>query len=184
MSGRMVDILVFPPFRRRVSRVWLERAVLAALDQGPELESAAVSLVIADDETVRSLNRDYRGLDEVTDVLSFSPNHQGEYEGSGTPLAQELVEFPETPGGQRHLGEVLVSYPQAARQARQAGKPVSGELALLVVHGVLHLLGYDHVRPQDALLMQGKEQAALALLPEARGARVGKGSPTPPDPDE
>ena len=68
------------------------------------------------------------------------------------------------PGELAPLGEVIVSYPQAQRQAEERGAPLEHELALLVVHGVLHLTGHDHLDPEETALMQSKERTALAAL--------------------
>ena len=63
------------------------------------------------------------------------------------------------------MGEIVISYPQAKRQAREAKKPLKAELALLVVHGVLHLLGYDHAEPQEEKIMWAKQDRILANVP-------------------
>jgi probable rRNA maturation factor len=123
-----------------------------------------LSLVVADDETVRDLNRRYRGLDEVTDVLSFSPHHGGPYEGEAKPPGEKLVPFPQAGLQQEFLGEVILAYPQAERQAAQAGHPVPWEVANLVVHGILHLLGQDHGDPQSERTMLEQQRAALDRL--------------------
>ena len=129
-------------------------------------EQQEVSLVIADDEALLELNRTYRGLDEVTDVLSFSPHHAGPYEGDEAPATNDMSfpDFPDSPDEVGELGEVVVSYPQAKRQALQAKHPVALELETLVVHGVLHLLGYDHAEPDEEREMFGLQDKALAMV--------------------
>ena len=168
-----IDVVIFPPFRRSVRIWWVRRLVEAALRVGscsqadgysaadPVCRPRAVSIVLADDETVQDLNRSYRGLDEVTDVLSFSPVHQGEYLGLGEPLVQSVVPFPILESSPDELGEIVISYPQVKRQASQAGRLVHQELALLVAHGVLHLLGYDHTEAHEEAVMKARERAAL-----------------------
>ena len=156
MALRRVDTHVFPAHRAAVSAAWLERtaaAALAAVDPGG---AGGVSVVVADDATLRDLNRRFRGLDEVTDVLSFGARGEGE-EASDAPA------FPAAPG-EESIGEVVVSLPQAARQARERGAPAEQELALLVVHGVLHLWGYEHGTPEETEAMQAVEQSVLAAL--------------------
>ncbi|MGB6837727.1 MAG: rRNA maturation RNase YbeY [Dehalococcoidia bacterium] len=108
---------------------------------------AELGLVITDDDTLRDLNRRYRGMNEPTDVLSF-----------GLESAEPFVSPPD---GVQRLGEVIVSFPAAERQAREAGYPLEAELAHLVVHGVLHLLGYDHQQPEEAQAMRAREEALL-----------------------
>jgi probable rRNA maturation factor len=101
-----------------------------------------LSIVLTNDAEVKKLNRIYRGKNKTTDVLSF-PLLEGERFPAG--LKENVA-----------LGDVVVSVPQTKRQALEAGKPFKTELALLVVHGVLHLLGYDHVT-----LAQEKKMFAL-----------------------
>ncbi len=145
---------------------WLMRISQAALDVALDgTDAAQMSLLITDDETVHGLNAQYRGLDEVTDVLSFSADHAGHWEGEAEP-PEDMggFEFVMPPGEPSPLGEVIVSYPQAKRQAEERGAPLEHELALLVVHGVLHLTGHDHLEPEETELMQSKERTALSAL--------------------
>jgi probable rRNA maturation factor len=143
----------------QLSRI-VERAI--AMELGPA--SALPSIVIADDATVRDLNRRHRGLDEATDVLAFSFRHEGEYYGPEAPsrASPDPQGFVLPPGEVEGLGEVIVSYPQAERQAAAAGHSVDREMALLVAHGVLHLLGYDHLSAEDGVAMRAKEEMVLA----------------------
>ncbi len=115
-----------------------------------------LSLLITDDATVRDLNKKYRGKDKTTDVLSFAL----EADKRGGAAAGFVM----PPGEMVHLGEVIVSYPQAAEQAAERKRAVEDELALLVVHGVLHLLGYDHDRPAREREMRSLEQRVLSAV--------------------
>ena len=177
-SSPRVALHIFPPFRRRVSGPWLRRVAEAALEreQGPEsaIPGAAargVEVVVADDGTIQELNRRYRGLDEVTDVLAFSPFHSGPYEGTNPVWeASAPVSFPMPAAEEEPLGVVIVAWGQAKRQAAQAGHPLRRELAGLVVHGILHLLGHDHAAPGEERLMQAQEQATLETLDWGPGA--------------
>ena len=130
-----------------------------------------VSLVIADDATVQRLNREYRGADEVTDVLSFAWDHGGHWEGDDDPPPEaeghsDAVWPIDVTSAQEHhpLGEVILSYPQAERQALARGADPAEELALLIVHGILHLAGYDHVEPDEEAQMKVKEAEALGRI--------------------
>lgn len=145
---------------------WLMGIAQAALNVALEgTEAAQMSLVITDDETVHRLNAQFRGLDEVTDVLSFSTDHPGHWEGEDElPEDTDGFDFVMPPDEPSQLGEVIVSYPQAKRQADERGVPLAHELALLVVHGVLHLTGHDHLETAETTLMQSKERTALAAL--------------------
>ena len=145
---------------------WLMRIAQAALDVALNgTDAAQMSLLITDDATVHGLNAQFRGLDEVTDVLSFSAAHSGHWEGEAEPPEDTGgFDFVMPPGEPSPLGEVIVSYPQAERQAEERSTPLEHELALLVVHGVLHLTGHDHLEPEETALMQSKECTSLAAL--------------------
>jgi probable rRNA maturation factor len=121
--------------------VRLVEAVLSAEGkQGP----VNLSVVITGDSRLQDLNREYLGIDQPTDVLAFP---SGEID-------------PDT--GHLYLGDVLISYPQAERQAAAGGQQLEDELRLLVVHGVLHLLGFDHADPQERQRMWTVQDAILA----------------------
>jgi probable rRNA maturation factor len=112
-----------------------------------------LGLVITDDQVVQELNRSYRGVDATTDVLAFA-------------LGEQSEDFATPPDGTLHLGEVFISCPQAERQAREQGHPLEQELALLVIHGVLHLLGYDDEDPDNEQKMRAMEEKLLTLMAE------------------
>jgi len=116
-----------------------------------------LSLVITDAKTIRRLNKRYRARDEATDVLSFALLEE-------SPPANDAAPFITPPDGMPHLGEVIVSYPQAVDQAEEHHHPPKQELALLVVHGVLHLLGHDHAEPEAELEMKADEERILGEL--------------------
>ena len=166
MASPPLSINVFDEFRSQVSEEGLRTVTRKALALHGLDASGEVSLVIADDETVRRLNQEYRGLDETTDVLSFSPQHWGEYYGTGRPPSEADAHTPFIlpPGEANPLGEVIISYPQAARQAAEAGHSAERELALLIAHGLLHLLGHDHIEAQEEAQMKEKEAQVLAAL--------------------
>ena len=103
---------------------------------------------MTDDAEIQELNRTYRDLDQTTDVLSF-PQDEDAVNESGDTL----------------LGDVVISVETAARQAEEHHLSFNEELILLAIHGILHLLGYDHERsPQDARIMQDKTQAVFETL--------------------
>jgi len=122
--------------------------VLKAENVTPPYE---VSIVFTDSETVQGLNRDYRGVDEPTDVIAFYM----------LPQKETTPTFVLPPDGVTRLGEIIISYPQAAEQASEQGHSVNEELALLIVHGILHLLAYDHEQPEEEKRMRGREQELL-----------------------
>ena len=122
----------------------LARAALRAID----FEEAELSIVLCSDAHIQALNRDWRGKDAPTDVLSF-PQQEGE----------GLLEDDEV------LGDLVISIDTARRQAGELGHDLDQELAVLLVHGLLHLLGYDHEDDeQEAEEMRGAEGRLLAKL--------------------
>jgi len=145
-----VGVRVAPRFRKQVSEEWLRRIagrVLAAERTPP----AEVSVVVTDDRTLHDLNLRYRGEDAPTDVLSFA-------------LAENEHDFVLPPDGVSRLGEVVISFPMACRHARESGRSIESDLAQLVVHGLLHLLGYHHEKAEEEQAMRAREEALLASL--------------------
>lgn len=112
-------------------------------------EDAEVSLVFVDDNHIRELNSRYRGVDSVTDVLSFAMRE-------GEPIPGEE--------GEVLLGDVVISLQAAMRQASEYGHSFVREAAYLTAHGVLHLMGYDHQEEDARNIMRGKEEAVLTRL--------------------
>jgi len=142
-----IEIFVEEKFRGVVDGGWVKkiiRQIIKAEGVAPPYE---VSLVFTDSETVQQLNRDYRGVDEPTDVLAFYMLPQKGADSS----------FALPPDGVTRLGEVIISYPQAVAQAREQGHSPERELALLIIHGILHLLGYDHEEPEEESKMRERE---------------------------
>jgi probable rRNA maturation factor len=134
---------------------WLEniaRQVLIAQNTGSAVE---LGIFITSQERVQQLNRSYRGRDEPTDVLAFANMEEIE---TGSPP------FVTPPDGVQHLGEVIISYPQAVMQAEEQQHPVEREIALLIIHGVLHLLGYDHDEPEPECLMRARETEIMSSI--------------------
>lgn len=145
------EIFVEEEFRGLVDEGWVRRiaqTVLKAEGVAPPYE---MSLVFTDSEAVQQLNRDYRGVDKPTDVLAFYMLPQKGADSS----------FALPPDGVTRLGEVIISYPQAAEQAKEQGHSPEKELALLVIHGILHLLGYDHEEPEEESKMRERERELL-----------------------
>jgi len=134
-----------------VDEVWVKKIVRQVLKAEGVAPPYEVSLVFTDSETVQQLNRDYRGVDEPTDVLAFYMLPQKEADSS----------FALPPNGVTRLGEVIISYPQAVEQAKEQGHSPESELALLIIHGILHLLGYDHEKPEEESKMREREKGLL-----------------------
>lgn len=113
--------------------------------------ASAVGIVISDDETVRRLNAEYRETDSVTDILSFPAD----------PLPLALTAAMDEPP---YLGDLIIAHPYAAAQAAALGHDLNDSLGLLVVHGTLHLLGYDHDTPENRAGMWAAQARALDAL--------------------
>lgn len=169
MSRGDISVHLLPEFRRCLSRRWLRSVVEYTLELEGLQDPVEVGVVIADDETVQQLNNDYRGLDETTDVLAFAFQTFSGLSNIAASSGRPTGGFIEPPRQFLDLGEVVVSYPQAKRQAAARGGRVKEEAALLVAHGVLHLLGYDHAEPVEERVMWEKQDAVVAgLFPEGR----------------
>lgn len=147
-EAHSVLITVGEGFERSVEVEELHAIAAGVLDAEGQPRSE-LGVLVTDDETVRRLNREYAGEDASTDVLAFSLRE-----------GEEFV----SPDGVLRLGEVIISYPTALKQAEGVGRAVEEEVAHLLVHGVLHLLGYDHREPEEAAKMRAREQALLASL--------------------
>jgi probable rRNA maturation factor len=145
-----MDVAIVP--RQRAHRV--PAAPLTAFAErltrvAAPADATSMTIVLAGDAAVRRLNRTFRGKDRTTDVLSF-------------PSGGETL-----PDGARPLGEIVISVAQAARQARDAGHSLARELRILLIHGYLHLLGYDH-EVDDGTMMRLQSRLVRRLLPAAR----------------
>jgi len=147
-----IGISVEEEFRGVVNEDWARRIAQTVLEAEGVAPPYEVGLVFTDSETVKQLNRDYRGVDEPTDVLAFYLLLQkGEADDS----------FALPPDGVTRLGEVIISYPQAVKQAKEQGHATEKELALLIIHGILHLLGYDHEDTEEEAKMRTREKELL-----------------------
>jgi probable rRNA maturation factor len=136
-----------------------EEALIAAISAVLRYESignAGVAVVVTDNDYVQRLNRDYRGVDAPTDVLSFAAQEGEALDASFAPEAAEEID--------RYLGDLILAWPYAAAQAAHYGYPVQTELQLLVVHGCLHLLGYDHDTDENQAEMWAAQHAILTGL--------------------
>ncbi|HEU4325673.1 MAG TPA: rRNA maturation RNase YbeY [Roseiflexaceae bacterium] len=150
-----IDIQTSPRFADQVDIELVERAVRAviAVEQVPG--ALEVSVLITDDAELHELNREYRGVDAPTDVLSFA-DEEDEPEGPA------FVRPPDMP---RYLGDIAISYERVLAQAAEYGHTPARELAYLTAHGILHLLGYDHELGADqAAAMRAREEAAMEAL--------------------
>ena len=145
-----VDVQIAPALRRKVQkqeiRKWAEATLRAeGLTQTPDM-----AVVITDNESIQALNRDFRGLDEPTDVLAFGEEKPGP--------------FVLAPGEPMYLGDVVISLERAEAQALEQAASTKDELQLLLVHGILHLLGYDHATDDGQRQMWDRQDAILKMF--------------------
>jgi probable rRNA maturation factor len=148
-TGR-ISVQVDEPFAAEVDAAGLVRAAEATLLAEGEPD-AEVSLVVTSDEVLAELNRHYRGVEGPTDVLSFAAR-------------ESAPGFVSAPEADKTLGDVLIALPFTRRQAAELGRNLDDELRLLVVHGTLHLLGYDHAEPDEEAAMWARQDEILTDL--------------------
>ena len=135
---------------------WLKAIAAATLTAQKIGNNIEMGLVIANQQKVQQLNKIYRGKDMPTDVLAFTM-----FAESGN-IAE--ADFTPPPDGVKHLGEVIISYPQAIIQAKEHHHSIKREVAILIIHGVLHLLGYDHIDDKEAKEMETEEAKILSVI--------------------
>ena len=138
----------------------IEENVRAAAEKVGELygvENGEVSVTLTDNAYIHTLNREYRGIDRPTDVLSFALNESDEPEVADGPNVNVL-------------GDLIISVERAKEQAADYGHSVKREIAFLTVHGMLHLLGYDHMEEEDRIEMENEQRYVMEQLGISRDA--------------
>jgi len=143
-----VQVTINPEYNSLISSEWLETLIKHVLESYFEDPNCQVSIALENDTAVQDLNRQYREMDSTTDVLSFEGGYQD----------------PES--GFFHIGDIIISVPQTQKQAIAAGHSFKNELALLIVHGILHLRGYDHAEPQEKEVMWHEQDKVLYEIGE------------------
>ncbi len=141
----MIDVLSETVGISEAERTGIERAAQAALDF--ERREGDLTIMIDTPERIQTLNRDFRSVDRVTDVLTF-PAWEGEISLSADG----------------YLGDIMICYDRAKEQAADYGHSLERELSFLAVHGVLHLLGYDHMNEADERVMREKQTGILESI--------------------
>ncbi len=134
-----IELFVASPFSSRVHKEELRKIARRALREEKVSSRQSVTIVITDNGRIRSLNREFHHADATTDVLSFPSDTEG------------------------YLGDIVISYETARENARKAGWRIRDELKLLVVHGVLHLVGYDDTRPRARARMWQRQHEILRM---------------------
>ena len=132
----------------------MEQLVQSVLNQAATFyeldERCEVGITLVDNEEIRQINAEYRQIDSPTDVLSFA--------------LDEGEEFPVLPEEEHLLGDIIISLERAQEQAIEYGHSLSREVAYLLIHGLLHLLGYDHMQEADKVVMREQEELVLTKL--------------------
>jgi len=151
-----INVLIDKEFKKQVKSIRLKS--LARQIQTAEKVStkSEMTLVITGDDKIHALNLKYLEEDRPTDVLSF-------------PMGEQLNTAPafvSSPDGKLHLGDIIISYPTAARQAEEHNHSVDREITILLIHGILHLLSYDHDIPERKRAMNMREEAILRSIEE------------------
>ena len=135
-------------------------------DEGCPYE-ATINLTITNDENIQELNKEYRNIDRSTDVLSFPMNDFSEA-GDFSCCEDDYSCFdPES--GELILGDIVISLDHVISQANEYGHTILREIAFLIAHSVLHLIGYDHMKPDEEAVMIQKQEKALNTLKIYRG---------------
>lgn len=143
------------------SLIGLFETILAKAGEAEGVQDGEVALTFVNNERIHELNRDYRGIDRPTDVLSFAMNEGGEEEPD---IVYEIEEEEELSGLPDMLGDIIISVERAREQAEEYGHSLERELGFLFVHGFLHLLGYDHEDKEAEAVMIAKQEDVLAQV--------------------
>lgn len=119
---------------------------------------SAVSIVLVENNEIRSINKEFRTKDSITDVLSFPMLQMEDGKALEQPEAFDMED------GRLFLGDIVISVPKALEQAQSYGHSPQREMAFLTVHGLLHLLGYDHEKPGQDEVMTAKQERILTEI--------------------
>ena len=154
----MIQALIRPEFEARVDVRLVQQTAQVTLEHESVPSDVSLSIVVTGDDEIQSLNSQFRGADTPTDVLSFGQQ----------PTTRPFVHAPDE---KPYLGDVILSFPRAQAQAAEQGHSIKEEIKLLVVHGILHLLGYDHATSEEEASMWAKQDAILSTLEGEHDAR-------------
>ena len=144
--------------KQRLNQKYLDKITEKTLENAKFKKSVEISLVITGEKRIRSLNKKYRGIDNATDVLSFGND------AVNKTAKNKTVKFVNPPDGVARLGEIFICYSQAVKQAKQKKHSVKKEMTVLLIHGILHLLGYEHKENYEKSEMKIRETEILNKL--------------------
>jgi len=134
-----------------ISNVSIKKTIKKALKYLKVNRKVEISVAFVDSKTIKQLNRQYKKINRITDVLSFSLEINSKFQ------------IPD-PKFQNYLGEIIICYPQAKKQAKEQKHSIKEEIKILLVHGLLHLLGYDHETEKEATIMEDLERKISEAL--------------------
>ncbi len=141
----------------------LDLVAEAVLDSENCPYEAVVNLLLTDDDGIREYNKNYRGIDSGTDVLSF-PNLQFETPGDFSGVEEQTADCFDPDSGELVLGDIILNADRVKEQAAEYGHSERREFAFLLAHSLYHLCGYDHMEPEEAAVMEKKQEAVLQAL--------------------
>lgn len=141
----------------------VEQVALRILDTEECPYEAQVNVLLTDNEGIRNYNREYRGIDRETDVLSF-PNREFDRPGDFEIDENEEADYFDPDTGELILGDIMISVDKVKEQSLSYGHSLLREFAFLAAHSMLHLCGYDHELPEEAAVMEEKQERALEAL--------------------
>lgn len=141
----------------------VELVAEAVLDEEDCPYETEVDVLITDNEGIRQYNKEYRGIDKETDVLSF-PNVPFETEADFSAVEENTADYFQPDTGELMLGTIILSADRISEQARSYGHSLKREFAFLVAHSMLHLCGYDHMTEEEARVMEAKQETILQKL--------------------
>lgn len=143
----MINIIIDDPILKKVNKNKIKNSIIKTLIYGGiNPNEIIITVVISDDKLIQDLNKKYLNIDRVTDVLAFPANEID----------------PET--GNQYLGDIVISFPQLSRQAKDNFRDLNDELILLCVHGTLHLMGFDHADEKSKQKMWSAQQEIIQDL--------------------
>lgn len=140
----------------------LSKCTEAVLDDADCPYEFEVSLILVDNDSIQEINRDNRGIDKATDVLSF-PNNEYVSPGDFSGIEENDDAF-NPDSGEMILGDIVISQDKVISQAKEYEHSELRELAFLIVHSLLHLIGYDHIEEDDRILMEEKQRKIMDIL--------------------
>lgn len=140
----------------------LSKCLDAVLDDAKCPYECEVSLLLVDNDSIREINNENRGIDNPTDVLSF-PNNEFDTPGNFDLLEENGDAF-DPDSGELILGDIVISQDKVISQAEEFGHSELRELAFLIVHSLLHLIGYDHIQEDDRVIMEEKQRIIMDAL--------------------